>query len=208
MAGSEGYLTGPGRGGLEGQQVVWGEQDSFQHVNNVKYIRYAESARTNWVLQLALQTPSGEPGQRKAWRDLMNARSSTGIILKSIKCDYKFPMTYPDRISVYHKLRHAPSPQSSLLVLDAVVLSHRHRRAAAKLEEELVVYDYLAAQKTTLPAFMQETMEELVRMQEAAKARARARIWELLRVVEGLERETWDREGAVEDFGGAAGAKA
>lgn len=115
-------------------------------------------------------------------------------------------MTYPDRVSVYHKLRHAPSPRSSSLVLDVVVLSHRHRRAAAKLEEDVVIYDYRAGTKAALPPFMLDTMAVTFRRQEAERARARARIWELLSRVEGLEKETWDREGAVEDLG-SAGAK-
>lgn len=38
MAGSEGFLTGARRG-LEGQQVVWGEQDSF--------VRKRDSAQEN-----------------------------------------------------------------------------------------------------------------------------------------------------------------
>ena len=29
VAGSEGFLTGPGRAGLEGHRVAWGEMDSM-----------------------------------------------------------------------------------------------------------------------------------------------------------------------------------
>lgn len=85
MAGSEGFLTG-GRRGLEGQQVVWGEQDSFQHVNNVTYIRYAESSRVNWATTFAVNV---DPEHRKAWAELMTPKS-VGLIMKSIKSDFKF----------------------------------------------------------------------------------------------------------------------
>lgn len=112
-------------------------------------------------------------------------------------------MTYPDRVSVYHKLRDAPLPESTSLVLDAIVLSHKHRRAAAKIEEDVVIYDYRKAAKTTWPAFMRDVLAATFRAQEAERARASARIWELAAMVEGLERATWNRPDAVEDFGSA-----
>lgn len=112
-------------------------------------------------------------------------------------------MTYPDRVSVYHKLRDPPLPNSTSLILDAIVLSHKHRRAAAKIEEDVVIYDYRKACKATLPAFMREVLSTTFRAQEAERVRATARIWELLRVVEELERATWNRSGAVEDMGTA-----
>lgn len=90
MAGSEGFLTG-GRRGLEGQQVVWGEQDSFQHVNNVTYIRYAESSRVNWATNFAVNV---DPGHRRAWAELMTPKS-VGLIMKSIKSDFKFVRGLP-----------------------------------------------------------------------------------------------------------------
>ncbi|KAI8961520.1 hypothetical protein F5Y11DRAFT_326074 [Daldinia sp. FL1419] len=83
-AGAEGFLTG-GRRGLENQQVVWGEMDSFGHVNNANYIRYAESARVNWIIHFA----SVDPGNGTRWRELMTPKG-TGLIMKSIKAEYKF----------------------------------------------------------------------------------------------------------------------
>ena len=138
-------------------------------------------------------------------------------------------MTYPDRISVYHKLRHDPTqhqshqdPQSdtdevasscgtttttttSLLpnsfTLDCIVLSHNSRRAAAKLEEDIVIYDYGLARKTAMPPFMAAVLSETYATQLAEMRRARERIWDLIRQVESLEKETWDRKDAVEDMG-------
>lgn len=204
-AGSEGFLTG-GRRGLEGQQVVWGEQDSFQHVNNVQYVRWAESSRVNWATNFAAR--AGDPARARQWAELMTPRS-VGLILKSIRVDYKFPMTYPDRVSVYHRLRHPPSaqPSPSSLVLDAVVFSHRHRRVSARVEEDVVIYDYRAARKTEMPAFMRDVLEDTFEQQQAETVRARRRIWDLIGDVERLEKETWDRPDAVEDIGGAARAK-
>ncbi|KAK4448158.1 thioesterase-like superfamily-domain-containing protein [Podospora aff. communis PSN243] len=203
LAGSEGFLTG-GRRGLDSQRVAWGEMDSFQHVNNVNYYRYAESARVNWITNFAVHV---DPSHRDEWRDLMSPKA-TGLIMRSLKADFKFPMTYPDKISVFHKLRSLPQgdPLPSNFMLDCIVLSHQHRRIAARLEEDIVVYDYKAARKTSMPDFMAALFAETYRLQEAETLRARTRIWDLISAVEALEKETWDRVDAVEDVGSAKGS--
>ncbi|KAG8161008.1 hypothetical protein KVR01_009272 [Diaporthe batatas] len=208
-AGAEGFLTGGGGGlrGLEGQQVVWGEQDSFRHVNNVQYVRWAESSRVNWATHLA--RAQRDPERARRWAQLMTP-DAVGLILKSIRVDYKMPLTYPDRVSVYHRLRFPPSSpeqqrRPSSLVLDAAVFSHRHRRVCARVEEDVVIYDYRAARKTDMPPFMRDVLEETFAAQLRETARARRRVWELVRAVEALEGGTWDRPDAVEDLGGAAG---
>ncbi|KAJ4302053.1 hypothetical protein N0V88_002189 [Collariella sp. IMI 366227] len=175
--------------------------DSFQHVNNVNYYRYAESARVNWITNFAVHV---DPQHRQAWEELMTPKSK-GLIMRSLKADFKFPMVYPDKISVYHKLRTRPegNPGPSSFYLDCIVLSHQHRRVACRLEEDIVVYDYQAAGKASMPDFMVELFQQTWSMQETARLRARTRIWELCAAVERLEKETWDRPGAVEDMGNA-----
>ncbi|KAI0139505.1 thioesterase-like superfamily-domain-containing protein [Hypoxylon sp. NC0597] len=196
-AGAEGFLTG-GRRGLENQQVVWGEMDSFGHVNNTNYIRYAESARVNWIIHFA----SVDPANGTRWRELMKPKG-TGLIMKSIKAEYKFPMTYPDTISAYHKLRSLPSATDTSLILDCIILSHNHKRVAARTEEDIVIYDYKAARKTVVPPFALDTFRDIWRLQEEEIQRARARIWSLVGQVEVLEKETWDKPDAIEDMGAA-----
>lgn len=114
-------------------------------------------------------------------------------------------MVYPDKISVYHKLRSRPEadPAPSSFMLDCIVLSHQHRRIAARLEEDIVLYDYRAARKTGMPGFMLDVLIETWELQEQETVRARTRIWELIGAVEKLEKETWDRPDAVEDLGSA-----
>ncbi|KAK3308288.1 thioesterase-like superfamily-domain-containing protein [Chaetomium strumarium] len=210
LAGSEGFLTG-GRRGLDGREIVWGEMDTFGHVNNVNYYRYAESARVNWITNFAVHV---DPAHREQWRELMSPRA-TGLIMRSLKADFKFPMVYPDKISVYHKLRAKPEgdPAPSSFFLDCIVLSHQHRRVSCRLEEDIVIYDYKAGGKTSMPSFMVELFDQTWKLQEQETLRARTRIWDLIRAVERLEKETWtrtkltlsvgDRPDAVEDMGGS-----
>src|SRR5260370_40013512 len=66
--------------------VVWGEMDSYRHVNNVVYFRYFESARLEYFRRL----------------DWFEYEKETGIgpILAATQARYRKPLTYPDTISV------------------------------------------------------------------------------------------------------------
>lgn len=55
------------------------------------YNRYAESARVNWVGKYA---ELSSPEHKKEWMDLMTPRA-IGLILRSIKTDYKFVRAPP-----------------------------------------------------------------------------------------------------------------
>ncbi|KAJ8125485.1 hypothetical protein O1611_g8154 [Lasiodiplodia mahajangana] len=112
-------------------------------------------------------------------------------------------MTAPDTISVYHRLSIPPEATHTSLILDCIILSHGHRRVAARTFEDIAIYDYRDAKKTVLPTFMLDVLQDTWRRQEEQMNWARGRIWGLLKEVERLEKETWDREDAVEDLGAA-----
>jgi len=200
VAGSEGYLTSKERAGLYKQAVVWGEQDSMGHVNNVMYVRYAESARCNWTRNFGKYF---DPTHKKEWTELLSSKN-IGLILKSITVDFKFPMTWPDRISVYHKLRSNPDKSSSSLVLDVTILSESRQRVAARCLEDVVVYDYKQGKKTTLAPFMLEQFRKTFELQEKARKENSAKVNSILDRVRVLEQQTWDRADAKEDFGSAS----
>ncbi|KAL8759064.1 MAG: hypothetical protein Q9199_001018 [Rusavskia elegans] len=209
LAGSEGFLVGKRRAGLEGHQVVWGEMVSRfldresrwiqweGHVNNTRYIRYAESGRVIWVQKYAKYH---DPAHRKEWEDLCTSRGD-GMILRSIKTDFKFPMSWPDRISVYHKLHSPPSSAVDSFTLEVLILSERHQRAVARCVEDIVVYNYQRGRKTSLQPFMLKQFGQTWRAQEEAKMANSAKASELVERVRCLEKISWDREGAVEDTG-------
>src|SRR4051812_13915641 len=66
--------------------VQWGDQDSFQHVNNVAYFRWMESARNAYFQEAGLNQ--------------LMASQGVGPILASIKCDFRRQLTYPDSLLV------------------------------------------------------------------------------------------------------------
>ena len=66
--------------------VAWGEMDAFQHVNNIVYFRYFESARITYFERTGLIAYMEQNG--------------IGPILASTQCKFKFPLTYPDTVRV------------------------------------------------------------------------------------------------------------
>ncbi|RDL41114.1 Uncharacterized protein BP5553_01093 [Venustampulla echinocandica] len=198
VAGREGFLVDKKRAGMLRQQVVWGEQDSMSHVNNVTYVRWAESARINWAYNYALHA---DPEHKNEWCELWTPRGN-GLILRSIRTDYKFPMTWPDHISVFHKLRSLPSPTDSHFVLDVMILSELHQRPAARCVEDIVVYDYLQGRKTAIIPFMMDAFLRTWEEQEKEKQRVTQQISMIEGIVGKLENESWNRPDAKEDMGG------
>jgi Thioesterase-like superfamily len=112
-------------------------------------------------------------------------------------------MTWPDRISVFHKLQSRPDKTAESIILDVMILSENKQRPAARCIEDVVVYDYRASRKTTLPPFMLDQFQRTFELQEEAKARNGDKMSALLDQVRDLERDSWDRRDAQEDMGSA-----
>jgi len=116
-------------------------------------------------------------------------------------------MTSPDTVSAHHRLSIRPEADHTSLFLDCLIFSHKHRRAAARTTEEVAIYDYREARKTTLPSFALSVLQDTWQRQNEQAASARQRAWDLLDEVESLEKDTWDRADAVEDLGVAGTEK-
>ena len=113
------------------------------------------------------------------------------------------PMAWPDRISVYHKLRTAPTASTDSFILDVLILSERHQRPAARCVEDIVVYDYRRGTKSPLKDFMVEEFKKTFELQEQSRIRNEQRVSDLLQRIQRLEQQSWDRPDAVEDRGNA-----
>jgi acyl-CoA thioesterase FadM len=165
---TEGFLSGPRWAGLDNYPVLWGEMDKMGHVNNVTYNRYAESSRVNWFTNFA-QTAEGE--RKQQWIDLMTPQG-LGLILKSIKTDYKLPIVYPDSVTVLHKLLAKPTTESTNVNMEVVIISHSHQRVAARCFEDIVIYDYQAGKPTSLHPYMVEELGAAYDLQQVAQQKA------------------------------------
>jgi len=114
--------------------IAWGDMDAFQHVNNVMYFRYFESARIAYFDRLEFQ-------------DQM-VKTGIGPILANTQCRFKIPLTYPDHVSVGAKVDLI---EKDRFLMKYVVVSHRHRGIAATGEGMLVAFDYRGGRKALIP---------------------------------------------------------
>ncbi|MBA2732582.1 MAG: acyl-CoA thioesterase [Acidobacteria bacterium] len=124
--------------------VAWGEMDSLQHVNNIVYFRYFESARMAYFNQI----------------DFWSYMDDTGIgpILASTQCKFKIPLSYPDMVSVGARIANV---EDDRFLMKYVVISHQHRRIAAEGEGIIVSYDYREKKKSPLPGEIKARIEAL-----------------------------------------------
>lgn len=119
--------------------VAWGEMDAFQHVNNIVYFRYFESARIAYFERL----------------DLIEFMNQTGIgpILASTQCRFKIPLTYPDTVSVGTRVSQI---EPDRFVMECVVVSRRLQQVAAEGSGLIVSYDYRERKKAPIPPEMKQ----------------------------------------------------
>ncbi|MDQ3474656.1 MAG: acyl-CoA thioesterase [Acidobacteriota bacterium] len=124
--------------------VAWGEMDSLQHVNNIVYFRYFESARMAYFNQI----------------DFWSYMDDTGIgpILASTQCKFKIPLSYPDMVSVGARIANV---EDDRFLMKYVVISQQHRRIAAAGEGIIVSYDYREKKKAPLPQEIKARIEAL-----------------------------------------------
>lgn len=112
-------------------------------------------------------------------------------------------MTWPDHISVFHKLRSLPKPSDTSFLLDVMILSELHQRPAARCIEENVTYSYKVGRKIEIPPFMMDAFTKTWERQEEVMRRVADRCRVVEELVEEIEHGTWAKEGAVEDMGSA-----
>ncbi len=124
--------------------VAWGEMDSLQHVNNIIYFRYFESARMMYFDKL----------------DLWNYMKETGVgpILASTQCKFRIPLTYPDTVSVGTRIT---TIEEDRFLMKYLVVSQEHQKIAAEGEGLIVSYDYHEKKKTRLPDEIRERIKAL-----------------------------------------------
>ncbi|EPQ56151.1 Thioesterase/thiol ester dehydrase-isomerase [Gloeophyllum trabeum ATCC 11539] len=118
------------------QKIVWGDLDSFQHVNNVRYLRFLESSRILYMAALgrALGGPTKEQQMLKG--------KGTSLIMKSIELSFRRPVTYPDTLLVAHRPVSPPSLNGSIFQFHALAYSYTQQRLVLTSNCDCVWYDY------------------------------------------------------------------
>lgn len=129
--------------------VAWGEMDALQHVSNVVYFRYFESARVEYFNKIDLFGFMEETG--------------IGVILASTQCHYKAPLMYPDRVSVGTKVADMGQDR---FWMGYRIVSQNQKKIVAEGDCVMVSFDYRNNQKVPIPV----ALKRRIRAVEGTKA--------------------------------------
>jgi acyl-CoA thioester hydrolase len=124
--------------------IAWGEMDAFQHLNNIVYFRYFESARILYF-------------EKIGFFEFMD-KTGIGPILASTQCRFKIPLTYPDHVSVGAKVE---TLEKDRFVMKYAVISHKAKKIAALGEGVLVTFDYKKNAKALVPDELKQRIIDL-----------------------------------------------
>ena len=113
--------------------LEWGDMDACGILNNVKYFRYFENGRIDYLEKVGLF--GGETSHNK---ELVVAASSA---------EYKKPLVYPDTITVGTRVKKVGKTS---LVMESLLLN-KNLEVAALGEVVLVLYDFKNKHKIDIP---------------------------------------------------------
>jgi len=114
--------------------VAWGEMDALGHVNNIRYIAWAETARIAFFRKLGMSILPGDP---------------VGPILARIECDYLEPVEYPARVTV--GIRAERVGNSSMTLVHEIWHAGERSRMVARGRAIVVLINYATQEKVRVP---------------------------------------------------------
>jgi acyl-CoA thioester hydrolase len=118
-------------------KVQWADMDAAQHVNNVIYFRWFESARVEYFTRMG--------------QDVIHNDELPGFILAKQDGKYLFPVTYPDTMLVAVKVTNVLQDRFEM---QCSIFSRRHHRMVFIGNATIVPYDYQKQAKSDLSELM------------------------------------------------------
>lgn len=115
-------------------KVQWGDMDAAQHVNNLSYLKWFETARVDYFLKLG--------------QDVTINDGQPGFILAKQDIKYLFPITYPDQVMIGVKIREL---QVDRFNMECKIFSQKHQRLVAIANGMIVTFDYQNGKKANIP---------------------------------------------------------
>ena len=128
------------------QRVRFGDLDAMQHMNNVEFLRFFETARIDYIRSIL---PDHAPGQRNAF----------GFIFAECHIAYRAPAHYNEEIRTF--IRPAELKRSSIK-LEFEMRVDADDRLVAEGWGTLVGYDYEEGKAHPIPEAFRERVEPLL----------------------------------------------
>ena len=122
--------------------VQWGDQDAYQHVNNVLHFRWFESARIAYLEQIGL-------------KDLYHTQR-VGPILAAINCNYRRQLQYPDSVQVGARITRLGRTS---MQMEHVLFSRAQQSVIADGSSTIVTFDYKAQKPIPVPPEIRAKIE-------------------------------------------------
>ncbi|MAD04297.1 acyl-CoA thioesterase [Pseudoalteromonas shioyasakiensis] len=113
--------------------VAWGEMDALQHVNNVVYFRYFETARIDFFTQLGFL------------KDLQV--TGVGPVISENNARYKRPVTFPDTVHVGVKISDI---EQDRFMMHYTVFSESQDTVTTIGSSQVVMFNFKTGKKAQL----------------------------------------------------------
>ena len=113
---------------------MWGDEDAFNHVNNVAYLRWCETARIEYLLRIGLFPPLPPQG--------------VGPIIASQTCHYRRPLNYPDTVVIGSRVTGIGNTSFRM---EHRIVSRATGQVAADAESTMVTVDYSTGKPVRVP---------------------------------------------------------
>lgn len=124
--------------------VLWADEDSFAHVNNVAYLRWCETGRVEYLRRLGL-FPELPP-------------KGVGPIVASVTCHYRRQLKYPDTVIVGTRVT---AIGNSSFHMEHRIVSQASGETAAESEATMVTVDYSIGKPVRVPEGVREAIATL-----------------------------------------------
>jgi acyl-CoA thioester hydrolase len=121
--------------------VAWGEMDALQHVNNVVYFRYFETARIDFFRQI----------------NLLDDLQKTGIgpVISENNARYKRPVTFPDTLLVGVTISDIKADR---FMMHYQAFSKTQQAITTLGSSQVVMFNFKTGQKAVLSEALQQAL--------------------------------------------------
>lgn len=123
-------------------RIDWSEMDTYQHVNNVNFMKYMQSARVQFWEVTGLAK--------------LHKETNKGPMLVSTKCDFKNPLFFPGNVIIKTRvefIKNSSFGLHHLLYNDAGVL-------CAEGHDVAVCFDFNTDKTFLITDSLRQTMEQ------------------------------------------------
>jgi acyl-CoA thioester hydrolase len=127
--------------------VLWSDQDTFAHVNNIAYLRWCEEGRIQYLRRIELY-PEGAP-------------QGIGPIVASVTCHYRAPVNYPDTVVVGSRVVKIGT---SSFRMEHGIMSRASAKIVAEAEAAIVTIDYATGKSVPVPETIRQAIARVERL--------------------------------------------